>query len=70
MGQAAIDKFMKEAVNELHCNKNVIAYGPSNGENLGDWFLVNKDGSLSTTGKTYLSAIKSFKTSINQCGST
>lgn len=66
--QTQIDQFVKDAVNFFHCNESVVAYGPSNGEGLGNvWPLIASDGSLSHTGNTYLSTLQGLTTPANQC---
>lgn len=60
--QADIDNFLKSVVPYLQANESVVAYGPSNGNGLGDvWPLFNnKTGELSATGTTYLNILKGF----------
>ena len=57
--QTEINEFIRGAVKYFDGNKHVVAYGPSNGEGLGDvWPLTNGDGELTASGKTYLAAIR------------
>jgi hypothetical protein len=58
--QNEINNFINEVVPWLQANESVAAYAASNGEGLGTtWPLFHSDGSLSETGMTYLSAVKS-----------
>ena len=66
--QGQINQFMSDVVNYFHCNKTVVAYGPSNGEGLGStWPLIADNGSLSQTGTAYLSALQNLNSPPNQC---
>ncbi|KAK5134192.1 hypothetical protein LTR08_006852 [Meristemomyces frigidus] len=58
--QDQINTFINDVVKYFEGNDNVVAYGPSNGEGLGDvWPLTDSStGSLTTSGQTYLNAIK------------
>lgn len=56
--QAQIDTYIKDLVRYFEGNKHVVAYGPSNGEGLGDVWPLTKDGELTKSGKTYLNAIE------------
>ncbi|KAK3721395.1 hypothetical protein LTR37_003271 [Vermiconidia calcicola] len=56
--QGEINSYIKGMVKYLEGNKNVVAYGPSNGEGLGDVWPLTKDGALTASGRTYLNAIK------------
>ena len=56
--QGEIDNFIYSAVKYLQANESVIAYGPSNGEGLGDVWPLFANGELSATGQTYLNALK------------
>lgn len=57
--QGEIDGLIRDVVAYFEANDNVVAYGPSNGAGLGDvWPLINGDGALTATGRTYLDAIK------------
>ncbi|KAF2768382.1 hypothetical protein EJ03DRAFT_244179, partial [Teratosphaeria nubilosa] len=56
--QTQIDTFINDVVNYFQNNPNVVAYGPSNGNGLGNlWPLTDSSGTLTHTGQTYLSAI-------------
>ena len=62
--QGEIDNFLQEVVPWLEANETVVAYGPSNGEGLGDvWplFKHDSDGELSATGQTYLSVLQKLQ---------
>lgn len=57
--QGEIDQLIKDAVSYFEGNEHVVAYGPSNGNGLGNvWPLTDSNGDLSASGKTYLAAIK------------
>lgn len=57
--QGQINQFINDCVEFFQNNDTVVAYGPSNGNGLGDvWPLTNSDGNLSESGTTYLNAIK------------
>ena len=56
--QGEIDKYINDLVKYFEGNKNVVAYGPSNGEGLGEVWPLTKEGKLTNTGRTYLNAIK------------
>lgn len=57
--QGEIDAFIQEVVKYFEGSDDVIAYGPSNGEGLGDvWPLTDGDGKLTASGRTYLAAIR------------
>jgi len=56
--QGEIDTFIRDVVKYFEGNKHVVAYGPSNGEGLGDVWPLTKDGKLTASGKTYLAAVK------------
>ena len=59
--QSTINTFINDAVKYFQNQSDVVGYGPSNGAGLGSvWPLTKSDGTLSTTGKTYLNAIKSL----------
>lgn len=59
--QGEIDQLIRDAVSYFEGNENVVAYGPSNGNGLGDtWPLTDGNGELTASGKTYLAAIKSL----------
>ena len=56
--QGEIDNFIYSVVKYFQANESVVAYGPSNGEGLGDVWPLFNDGKLSKTGETYLNALK------------
>ena len=58
--QGQIDGFINDVVKFFEGNSSVVAYGPSNGEGLGDvWPLFNQQtGALSASGQAYLNALK------------
>lgn len=58
--QGEIDGFIQDVVDYFESNDYVIGYAPMmNGAVLGDtWPLVDNDGALTVTGKTYLAAIE------------
>ncbi|KAK5111708.1 hypothetical protein LTR85_011753 [Meristemomyces frigidus] len=58
--QDQINSFINDCVSYFQGNESVVAYGPSNGEGLGDvWPLTDSStGELTTSGTTYLNAIK------------
>ncbi|KAK4542456.1 hypothetical protein LTR36_006708 [Oleoguttula mirabilis] len=58
--QDQINSFINDCVSFFEGNGSVVAYGPSNGEGLGDvWPLFDSStGELSASGTTYLNAIK------------
>jgi hypothetical protein len=58
--QGEINTFIRSMVKYLEGNPNVVAYGPSNGEGLGDVWPLTNDGELTASGKTYLAAIKAL----------
>jgi hypothetical protein len=58
--QGQINTFINQTVAYFEGNKDVIAYGASNGEGLGTvWPLTTSSGALSATGQAYLNAITS-----------
>ncbi|KAK5735727.1 hypothetical protein LTR17_007899 [Elasticomyces elasticus] len=60
--QTQIDSFINDLVTYFEGSDDVVAYGPSNGEGLGTaWPLTDSStGELTTTGTTYLNAIKNL----------
>ena len=57
--QTQINTFINDVVSYFESNDDVVAYGPSNGNGLGDvWPLTDSSGALTTSGQTYLNAIK------------
>jgi hypothetical protein len=57
--QTQINNFIQEVVQYFESNSDVIAYGPSNGNGLGNvWPLTDSNGDLTESGQTYLNAIK------------
>lgn len=59
--QDEINNFINDVVSYFESNDDVVAYGPSNGAGLGEvWPLTDSNGALTTSGQTYLSAIKNL----------
>ncbi|TFK28195.1 hypothetical protein FA15DRAFT_91132 [Coprinopsis marcescibilis] len=59
--QAEINKFIYDVVDLFEKEPRVYAYAYSNGLGLGNvWPLTTKDGKLSASGQTYLSAISRY----------
>ncbi|KAK5163247.1 uncharacterized protein LTR77_010833 [Saxophila tyrrhenica] len=56
--QGEIDRFIKDVVKYFEGNKHVVAYGPSNGEGLGEVWPLTREGKLTASGRTYLEAVK------------
>lgn len=57
--QTQIDELITGAVKYFEESEHVVAYGPSNGNGLGNtWPLTDSQGQLTASGQTYLSAIK------------
>ncbi|CAJ2508965.1 Uu.00g139910.m01.CDS01 [Anthostomella pinea] len=57
--QSQVDSFINDVVAYFEGNDDVVAYGPSNGAGLGDvWPLTDSSGALTSSGQTYLNAIK------------
>lgn len=58
--QGQINSFIKDAVTYFESQDDIVGYGPSNGAGLGSVWPLTKNGKLTTSGKTYLNAIKSL----------
>jgi hypothetical protein len=59
--QDEVDRYIIEAVKYFESQSDIVGYGPSNGNGLGNVNpIVGSNGKLSATGKTYLKAIKSL----------
>ncbi|OQO01901.1 hypothetical protein B0A48_12374 [Cryoendolithus antarcticus] len=59
--QTQVNSLINDAVAYFQSNEHVVAFGPSNGNGLGDvWPLTDSAGKLTTSGQTYLNAIKSL----------
>jgi len=59
--QDEIDNFINDVVTYFESNDEVVAYGPSNGAGSGEVLpLTDSNGALTTSGQTYLSAIKNL----------
>lgn len=57
--QKEINRYIRDVVKYLEGNADVVAYGPSNGEGLGQvWPLTDGQGRLTASGRTYLDAVK------------
>ncbi|KAF9533732.1 hypothetical protein CPB83DRAFT_406199 [Crepidotus variabilis] len=59
--QSIINNFIDTVVPYLQSNADVTAYAYSNGQELGDvWPMTKSDGSLSESGKRYISVISKY----------
>lgn len=56
--QAEIDRYLRDVVRYFEGEERVVAYGPSNGEGLGEvWPLTDGEGRLMASGRTYLEIV-------------
>ena len=58
--QDEVNQFLQDVIPYLESNENVVAYGPSNGNGLGDVWPLTNNGEITASGQQYLNVLASL----------